>query len=172
MRKILYLIIITAAIFLPLTTFAVDINDAGKFLGQVGSSTGLPPNLTSTAGTVVTTILALIGTIFFALTIYAGIRWMTAQGNDEKVTKAKDTLEAALIGICIVFLAYAITAFVTSKLVAPKTAGRVLCGSAEAVVSDKQTKCVGTSESCGAPIWEETRAFTCNEATQKCCVQS
>jgi hypothetical protein len=44
--------------------------------------------------------------------IYAGILWMTAQGNDQQVTKAKTLMINSVIGIIIVFAAYAITAFV------------------------------------------------------------
>ena len=117
MRKIFFTIILATVLLVPLSVSALTINDAGTKLSQIGGKTGLTPNLESTTGLVINTILALIGTVFFILTVYAGIRWMTAQGNDEKVTKAKDTLEAALIGITIVFLAYAITAFVTNRWV-------------------------------------------------------
>jgi len=50
------------------------------------------------------------------LAIYAGYNWMTAQGEEEKVTKAKDTLTAAIIGLVIVIAAYAISYYVISAL--------------------------------------------------------
>ncbi|MDO8668002.1 MAG: hypothetical protein Q7K35_02785 [bacterium] len=72
--------------------------------------------LTEIIGTVVGAALGLIGVIFLLLMIYAGYNWMTAQGEEEKVTKAKDTIIRAVIGIIIVVGAYAIWAFVFSKL--------------------------------------------------------
>jgi len=42
--------------------------------------------------------------------------WMTAQGNEDKVSKAKDMITQAIIGLAITLGAYAITAFVTGKL--------------------------------------------------------
>lgn len=54
----------------------------------------------------------LIGLIFFILMFYAGFVWFTAHGDEEKVTKAKTILKAALIGIGVVVAAYAITNFI------------------------------------------------------------
>jgi hypothetical protein len=60
--------------------------------------------------------LGFVGVIFLVLTIFAGFTWMTAAGNTEDIEKAKKMLEAAIIGLVIVFSAYAITYFVTSNL--------------------------------------------------------
>ena len=63
-------------------------------------------------GQIIGTALSFVGILFLILVIYAGIMWMTAQGNEQKVTKAKDLLINSIIGLIIVFAAYAITAFV------------------------------------------------------------
>ena len=67
-------------------------------------------------GKVVAVILSFIGIIFFLLVLFAGFMWMSAMGNTERVTKAKDILEAAAIGLLIVLGAYAITRFVFQGL--------------------------------------------------------
>lgn len=64
------------------------------------------------AGQIIGTALSFVGVLFLILMIYAGIMWMTAQGNDQQVTKAKDQLINAIIGLVIIFAAYAITSFV------------------------------------------------------------
>ena len=64
------------------------------------------------AGEIIGLVLSFVGVLFLMLVIYAGILWMTAQGNEQKVTKAKDLLINAVVGLVIVFAAYAITAFV------------------------------------------------------------
>lgn len=61
---------------------------------------------------IITIILSILGVIFLGLTIYGGIVWMTAQGNEEKVTKAKELITEAVIGLIIVIAAYAIAYFV------------------------------------------------------------
>ncbi len=64
------------------------------------------------AGSIIGTVLSFVGVLFLIMMIFSGIMWMTAQGNDQQVTKAKDLLVNSIIGIIIVFAAYAITAFV------------------------------------------------------------
>lgn len=78
--------------------------------------TGLSDDLTGTIGTVVRAILALTGTIFLLLTIYAGILWMTAQGEEEKITKSKSIIKACIFGLIITLSAYSITYFVASRV--------------------------------------------------------
>jgi heme/copper-type cytochrome/quinol oxidase subunit 2 len=75
--------------------------------------------VTSVAGitsTIIITVLGLLGVIFVVLLIFAGFQWMTAEGNEEKVEKAKSTITRAIIGLAIVIAAYAITYFVFNAL--------------------------------------------------------
>lgn len=65
---------------------------------------------------VIEAFLGLLGVIFLILIIIAGVNWMTAGGNQDKVDKAKKTLSRALIGLVIVVSAYAITYFVFKYL--------------------------------------------------------
>ena len=51
-----------------------------------------------------------------AYLIYGGYLWMTARGNEETLEKAKKIIRGSIIGIIIVFSAYAITYFVISRL--------------------------------------------------------
>ncbi len=65
---------------------------------------------------IIQVILGFLAVIFLVLIIYAGFMWMTAAGNDEKITKAKNTMVAATIGTAIILCAYAITYFVVDQL--------------------------------------------------------
>ena len=53
-------------------------------------------------------ILIVAALIFFFLLIVGGIRWMTAGGDKEKAGAARGQLTSALIGLAIVFAAWAI----------------------------------------------------------------
>lgn len=75
-----------------------------------------PSGMTSIIQSVISAFLGLLGIIFLVLIIYAGYNWMTAQGEEEKVIKAKDTLTRAIIGLIIIVAAYSITYFVFSNL--------------------------------------------------------
>ncbi len=119
MKKIfsLFFTLLLLSIFIvPQFVWAGPLSGAQNNLQKAIGPTGLSPDLTTTIGTVVKGVLALVGTIFFMLTIYAGVLWMTAQGNSEKVEKATEIVKAAIIGLAITMSAYAITAFVTGKL--------------------------------------------------------
>jgi len=65
---------------------------------------------------IITPALALVGVIFLVLMVYAGFLWMTAGGKADQVTKAKDLMIRAVIGVIIISAAYAITTFVFSAL--------------------------------------------------------
>lgn len=68
------------------------------------------------AGKIINIALGAIGTIVVILFIYSGFLWMTAAGNEEKITKAKRILTNAIIGTVIVVMAYAISYFVINQL--------------------------------------------------------
>lgn len=84
------------------TAFAETINvcPTGEFKGVCGVSVS---NLISNVIQAVFVIAILIALFFL---IWGGINWIISQGNKEKVSAARNTLIAALIGLIVVFLAY------------------------------------------------------------------
>ncbi len=85
-------------------------------LDKAATSTHLSDDLPGTVALIVRGVLSVLGTIFFCLTVYAGVIWMTAMGNSEAVEKSRSVLSAAVIGLAITLAAYAITVFVGSRL--------------------------------------------------------
>lgn len=97
------------------TTKPYDFNkDSG--ISELGAKTELSAGGVSSPeeyiGIFLTLLFSFLGIIFFILTIYAGINWMTAQGDAAQVTKAKETLIRAIVGLVIALAAYGITYFV------------------------------------------------------------
>lgn len=119
---VISLIIVLA---LPYIVFASPAFDNLKTVGEGGAGADKAPyqpiadsnSLAGIVGIVIQAFLGLLGVIFLVLIIYAGYSWMTAQGDEEKVTKAKDTIQRAIIGLVIIIAAYAISYFVLQKLV-------------------------------------------------------
>ena len=110
----------------------IDIGNAGGFLNQVMEPTGLEKTDVSTAsGRLIKNLLRVVGTSFLFLMVYGGFMWMTAQGDEGKIEKARNTIIAAVIGMTVVVGAFGITSFITSRLVqntqgsAPVDAGAV-----------------------------------------------
>ena len=96
--------------FLPAVAFAaaeeIDISPKGSFVG-LGNLT--IPNIVSSAIQLILVISALIAFIFL---IVGGIRWITAGGDKEKTAGAQKTLTSALVGLVIVFAAWAIMSLI------------------------------------------------------------
>ena len=67
-------------------------------------------------GKIIGLALSFVGLAFFVLMIYGGFIWMFARGNDQDVQKAKELIQAAIIGLIIVLSAYAITMFIGNAL--------------------------------------------------------
>ncbi len=120
MRKLFALIAVFGMLLLPQALFA-----EGGWADASGLTTtadnsfgpGTPTSLPSFIGAyIIAPVFGIVGTIFFALTVYAGVLWMTAAGDPKKVDKAKDILVTSVIGTVIVVSAYVITNAVFSGL--------------------------------------------------------
>lgn len=86
------------------TTFSVE---------SVGSQVGLgDADLKQTVINILQLVLGLLSLIAVVMIIIGGFTWLTAGGNEEKVDKAKKIISAAVIGLIIVLLAWAIVIFV------------------------------------------------------------
>ncbi|MFA5061569.1 MAG: hypothetical protein WC526_00235 [Patescibacteria group bacterium] len=86
-------------------------------LGQTASKAGYQQSDVYTfVGQGINLFLALLAIVFLGIMFYTGFRWMTARGNEEYAKKAKNALEAGIIGLIIILAAYAISNFVISRL--------------------------------------------------------
>lgn len=81
--------------------------------GQIGLGEA---NLELAIIRILTYALSLLTLIALAIIIYGGFVWMTAAGNEEKISKAKKTLSAAAIGLIVVMLSWAIVIFVATTI--------------------------------------------------------
>lgn len=72
-------------------------------------------DLQTLIGQIIGTALSLIGLIFFILTVYGGFLWMTAHGEEGQIETGQNTIKAAVIGMIIIFSAYAITQLVLNS---------------------------------------------------------
>ncbi len=104
-------------------SFAAPAAMAAGLTGQIGesfneTSTGIygttpdSAGLPTIIGNVINSVLALLGVILVCLIVYAGFLWMMAQGDAAKITKAKGIISSAVVGMILIFAAYAISSFV------------------------------------------------------------
>lgn len=127
---VLALVLLTVLVLSgPRFSEASGLDDAINGFNQTASEAGLKSTtagssqqqLNQLVGTIVKTLLGLTGVIFMILIIAAGDLWMTAGGNEEKITKARSMIFNGVVGLAIVFAAYLAADFVVST--ALETAG-------------------------------------------------
>ena len=90
-------------------------------LQATGAQSGYsaPVDVRVTIARMIRIALSFLGVLFLCLTLYAGFEWMTAAGNDDKVSKAKTLLQQAVIGLIIILSAYSITTLAIKFALAP-----------------------------------------------------
>ena len=120
----LSILVLPVLIFFAQAASAADLTKASPMdsLNTAAKKSTLAPEPTRvdsipvTIGKIIGTALSFVGVLFLVLIIYAGLLWMTAQGNDTKIATARGIITNAVIGLIIVMSAYAITAFVGSTV--------------------------------------------------------
>ena len=94
------------------------IDQTGKILNEAATAgdynTNNTTNFVTTIAAVIQGVLSFVGIIFFLYIIYAGFLWVTAHGDEDRITKAKSILKNNIIGVVVVLAAgvivnYAIT---------------------------------------------------------------
>ena len=115
-KKILFTVILIIFFLTGMQVFAAD-NNHGldttmKALKNEAINekidAGTKPEVSKVIGRIVGGALGLLGSIFFVMLVYGGFMWMTAQGNESQVGKAKDIITWAVWGVAIILLAYVI----------------------------------------------------------------
>jgi type IV secretory pathway VirB2 component (pilin) len=80
--------------------------------GDVNGSGLSTQDLSTSVNKIIAWALGSLGLIAVVLIVYGGFMWMTAGGNEERISKAKQIISAAIIGLIIILLAAAIVYFI------------------------------------------------------------
>lgn len=67
-------------------------------------------------GLAIKILMMFMGSIMFALVVYAGFIWMTAQGNSERIEKARNIMIWSALGVAVMLLSYIIVNFVFTSV--------------------------------------------------------
>jgi len=90
----------------PLAASALSVENIGGTLG-LGSA-----DLKQSVINIIRFLLGLLGLIAVVMILYGGFTWMTAGGNEDKISTAKQIISAAAIGLVIILISWAIATFV------------------------------------------------------------
>jgi ketopantoate hydroxymethyltransferase len=85
---------------------------------KLGSTINLGTNVpvVQTVGNIINILLGFLGVIAVVLILIGGFKWMMSQGNEEKIGEAKKLLGAGVVGLVIIFIAYALAYFIITQL--------------------------------------------------------
>jgi len=101
--------------------FVFAVGNAKDMLEKVGEGAGYAEYegdsvFDTMAGGIVGAFLGLLGVIFIILIIYGGFLWMTAGGEEERITKARRTISRSIIGLLILASSFMIWQFIAKAL--------------------------------------------------------
>ncbi len=117
MKRLVILLTLVSSIILPTLVFAQGYKtetdlQTQAFAGTRGADYGTPRDPRLVVAYTIQILLSTVGILFLAYTVYAGYLILMARGDEAEVTKGKETLKTAIIGMVIIFSSYSITLFV------------------------------------------------------------
>lgn len=115
LKQLLILTCLVAVLMLPYFVFAqqtAPLNKLEAIRPGSGYEVATDTTLSAIIGKIVQAFLSLLGVIFIILMVYGGYNWMMSAGDEQKLTKAQDTIRRAVIGVIITAGAYAIWEFI------------------------------------------------------------
>lgn len=68
-------------------------------------------------GKLINGAMGVLGVVFLILMVYGGMLWLTAEGETEKVKKARGFIFHSILGLILTLFAYAMTQFIIDILV-------------------------------------------------------
>lgn len=88
--------------------------DAAKKMGLTASGKD-NRSILDLFGVYLALTLGFVGIIFIVQVVHGGYLWMTAGGNEEQVTKARQKIANGAMGAAVIFFAYILTSFLLSE---------------------------------------------------------
>lgn len=124
--KKLFVILATVAFFalpavIPFHAFA-DGSTTVTLYNPLGS-TEADSDIRVILGRVIKGFLSIIGSIALLMFVYGGTLWLTSAGNPEFIKKGKDIIVWSILGLGVIFSAYAITNALLSALTTGSATG-------------------------------------------------
>lgn len=95
-------------------------NSACNGVGEAAGGNGCDPNASNEISSLIETIVNImsifVGVISVIMVIISGFKFITAQGDPQSISSARNTLTYALVGLVVAALAQVLVHFVLSKI--------------------------------------------------------
>lgn len=117
MYKKLFIIILLFFILTPFNTLLADGEDqAGGIDTRIVDPMGGDGNINVIIGNTIQKALGVVGSLALVMFVISGFMWMSAGGNSERVTKAKNIMIWTTMGLVVIFSSYAIIFFIIKSV--------------------------------------------------------
>ncbi len=88
-----------------------------KPISAIFDETSEPTDIRDMIVKIIKVLLTFLGIMATIMIMTAGYKWMTAGGNEDKVSEAKSQIKNAAIGLSLILAAYIITDYVQSCVI-------------------------------------------------------
>lgn len=117
-----------AIMWLSPSTYALDCSNPATAAEQTQcaintAETGDPSSgetdkttIYTTIGTIINTLLFIVGILSVVMIIYGGIQYVTSAGANDKTKKARNTIVYSIVGLVVSILAFALVSWVIDSL--------------------------------------------------------
>lgn len=126
MRKngkiVIFLVITVIVLLLPSILLADNSATKSSYLTNPLGTTDAPKLI----GRIIKAALGVVGSLALLMLTYGGFLWLTSGGAEKNITKGKQVIVWAVIGLVVIFLSYAMVDFVIKGLTkgAPSSGGQ------------------------------------------------
>jgi len=103
-------------LFMPMMASAQLGNNADFGINDLTNSGLGTADIKTTIQKILNVILGFLGIVATLIILLGGFKWMTSQGNTDKVDEAKRLIGAGVVGLIIILAAYAIVRFVLTEV--------------------------------------------------------
>ncbi|HPT08707.1 MAG TPA: pilin [bacterium] len=83
---------------------------------KLNNPLGATTTVQTLVGRVIDSVLGIVGSLALIMFVYGGFIWMTASGNEQSVTKGKNIIMWAALGLVVIFSSYALVKFVIGAI--------------------------------------------------------
>lgn len=116
-NKKLVAFISLAGIILMVLPFMALAATKGAYLSNPLGTTNAPQLI----GRIIKAALGVVGSVALLMFIYGGFMWLTSAGSPDRITKGKNVIVWAVIGLVVIFLSYTMVNFVINKVLGGKS---------------------------------------------------
>ncbi len=110
-KRVLAIAMATMLLMVPVMTFASDVTGIGTANPGLGEA-----DVKDIVKNIITVILGFLGLVSVVIILIGGFMWMTAGGNEERVTKGRKWIINGVVGLIIILAAYAIASWVITTI--------------------------------------------------------